>query len=42
MRIARLAIALTLTVLATFAAAATATAEPPGMTHDSIASMTHD
>jgi hypothetical protein len=42
MRIARLAIALTLTVLATFAAGATAAAEPPPMTHDSITKMTHD
>jgi hypothetical protein len=45
MRIARVAIAITLSVLATFAAGATAAADPPGMTHDSVQTtprMTHD
>lgn len=42
MRFARVAIALTLSVLATFAVGATATAEPPDMTHDCVSCMTHD
>lgn len=42
MKLARIATALVLAALATFAAGATAAADPPGMTHDSISQMTHD
>jgi hypothetical protein len=41
MKIARIAVALVLSVLATFSVCGTAVADPPGMTHDSI-EMTHD
>lgn len=41
MRIARVAIALIVSILATFAISMTAFADPPGMTHDGT-EMTHD
>jgi hypothetical protein len=43
MKLARIAIAMVLAGLATFAAAAAANADPPGMTYDSPApGMTYD
>lgn len=42
MKIARIATALVLAALATFAAGATAAAEPPAMTHNTIQEMTHN
>jgi hypothetical protein len=42
MKFARIAVALVLSVLAVFAAGATAAADPPGMTHNSIPGMTHN
>jgi hypothetical protein len=42
MKFARIAVALVLSVLAVFAAGATAAADPPPMTHNGIPEMTHN